>query len=94
MSTSTLTRSALRAKAARGERTGAVPVGCRVAADGRTLEADPVEREIVDVVVALRDAGLSIRGIAAELAARGHRTRKGGYIGPTQVARIIKGNAR
>lgn len=38
------------------------------------VERDPVEREIVDTVVALRDAGLSIRGIAAELAARGiHR---------------------
>lgn len=38
--------------------------------EGR-IEGDPVEREIVDVVVALRDAGLSIRAIAAELAARG-----------------------
>lgn len=84
------TRAALAVKAARGERTGAVPVGCRVAADGRTLEADPVEREIVDVVVALRDAGLSIRRIAAEMAARGMRTRKGGEIQSTQVARILR----
>lgn len=38
------------------------------------VKRDPVEREIVDAVSSLRDAGLSIRGIAAELAARGvHR---------------------
>jgi 5-methylcytosine-specific restriction endonuclease McrA len=90
MSTSVLTRDALQAKKARGERTGGIPVGCRVSADGRTLEADPAEREIVAVVSELRAAGLSIRAIAAELARLGYRTRKGGYIAPTQVARLCK----
>lgn len=86
----TRTVAALAQKKARGERTGAVPVGCRVAADGRTLEADPVEAEIVAAVVKARAAGLSIREIAAELAAAGMRTRKGGEIQSTQVARILR----
>lgn len=84
------TVAALAQKQARGERTGAVPVGLRVAADGRTLEADPVEAEIVAAVVRAHAAGLSIRAIAAELAAAGHRTRTGGEIQPTQVARILR----
>lgn len=90
MSTSALTRAALQAKKARGERTGAVPVGCRVGADGRTLESDPAEAEIVAAVVRARAAGLSIRAIVAELAAAGMRTRRGGEIQSTQVARICK----
>ena len=84
------TVAALAQKKARGERTGAVPVGNRVAADGRTLEADPVEAEIVAAVVKAHAAGLSIRAIAAELAAAGHRTRRGGEIQSTQVARILR----
>lgn len=94
MLTSTLTRSALAQKQARGERTGAVPVGYRVSADGRTLESDPVEREIVAIVANLRAAGMPIRAIAAELAARGLRTRKNGEIQSTQVARILRRAAR
>jgi DNA invertase Pin-like site-specific DNA recombinase len=86
----TRTVAALAQKKARGERTGAVPVGCRVAADGRTLETDPAEAEIVAAVVKARAAGLSIREIAAELAAAGMRTRRGGEIQSTQVARILR----
>ncbi len=90
MSTSALTRDALAQKKARGERTGAVPVGCRVAADGRTLETDPVEAEILAVVAERRASGMTVRAIAAELAAREMRTRKGGAIHSTQVARILR----
>ena len=86
----TRTRAALQVKKARGERTGAVPVGCRVGADGRTLESDPAEAEIVAAVVRARAAGLSIRAIVAELAAAGMRTRRGGEIQSTQVARILR----
>jgi DNA invertase Pin-like site-specific DNA recombinase len=89
MTTSALCRAALAAKQARGERTGGVPVGCRVAADGRTLEADPVEAELVAAIHSLRAAGLSLRAIGAELARLGITTRKGGPIQTTQIARII-----
>lgn len=90
MTTSALIRDALAQKKARGERTGAVPVGSRVAADGRTLESDPVEAQIVAAVVKARAEGRTIRAIAAELAAAGMRTRNGCEIQSTQVARILR----
>ena len=77
------TSAALQAKKARGEALG-------VAGGRNKLGANDAEREIVAVVNELRDAGLSIRAIAAELAARGLRTRKGGEIQSTQVARILR----
>jgi site-specific DNA recombinase len=83
------TTAALAVKKARGERVGMVPVGYRVAADGRTLEVDPVEAEIIAAVRELRAAGMSLRAIAAELARLDFATRKGGPISHTQVARII-----
>jgi DNA invertase Pin-like site-specific DNA recombinase len=84
------TRAALAAKKARGERAGEVPFGCRLADDGRTLEADAGEAAVVDAVRELRAAGLSIRGIAAELDRRGFRSRAGKPLAPTQVARILE----
>lgn len=83
------TRAALAAKRARGERTGDVPLGHRVAADGVHLEADPAEAEAVRVVHELRAAGVSIRGIAVELDARGVPAR-GGRWHPTTVARLLR----
>lgn len=84
------TRAALAAKKARGERAGEVPFGSRVAVDGRTLEADAGEGAVVDAVRELRAAGLSIRGIAAELDRRGFRSRSGKALAATQVARILE----
>jgi DNA invertase Pin-like site-specific DNA recombinase len=82
MRTSELTREALAKKKARGERLG-------VAGGRNKLGANEAEREIVAAVVRARAAGLSIRAIAAELRAAGMRTRKGGEIQSTQVARIL-----
>lgn len=84
------TRAALAVKAARGERVGGVPYGRQVAADGRTLEANEAEAELVSIVLDLRAAGLSYAAVAAELEKRGFRTRKGGRIAPTQVTRICE----
>jgi hypothetical protein len=89
MTTSKLTLDAMAAKQARGECVGTPPVGYRLAADGRTLEADPVEAELVAAIHSLRSAGLSMRAIGAELARLGITTRKGGTIQTTQIARII-----
>ena len=77
------TRAALAVKKARGERLG-------VAGGRNKLGADAAEREILAAVAELRAAGMPIRAIAAELARLGHRTRKGGCIAPTQVARLCK----
>jgi len=60
-------------KKARGERTGGVPMGSSVGADGR-LSADPAEAA-VERARALRIEGRSLREIAATLDTEGHRPR-------------------
>lgn len=82
------TRAALAVKAARGEKVGGVQT--YGAADGVSAERTDAEREILAAVAELHAAGMPIRAIAAELAARGLATRKGGAIAPTQVARILR----
>ena len=83
------TRAALAVKAARGERTGGVPLGSTVAADGVHLEADPTEAAAVATIRELRTAGRSIRAIAAELNDRKIPAR--GALGwhATSVARVL-----
>jgi DNA invertase Pin-like site-specific DNA recombinase len=84
----TRTRSALAVKRARGERTGSVPYGYRLAADGRSLEADPGEARAVALVRELRAEGLTLRAIGARLEAAGYVPRGGGKWHPDTVARI------
>jgi DNA invertase Pin-like site-specific DNA recombinase len=83
------TRSALAAKARRGERVGAIPYGYRLADDGVRLERNEQEQTIIGAVIELRAAGLSQRLIVVELAARGVVSRSGAPLGETQVARIL-----
>lgn len=90
MTTAALTRAALAAKQARGERVGGIPIGCRVSADGVTLEAHPDEAATVSAVLRLRAAGMTLRSIADELTNAGRTTRKGGPISHTQVRRILQ----
>ncbi len=71
------TRDAMRHKKAKGERIGAIPYGFKLAADGKHLEADETEQALLQRVRNMKAAGLSLRGIAAELNAQGSRTRKG-----------------
>jgi len=72
------TKAALAAKQARGERTGGIPYGCSLADDGRTLEDNPAELEVMGAARELRAAGLSLRKVGAELEARGLLPRSGG----------------
>jgi hypothetical protein len=68
----------MRWKREAGEYTGgAVRYGFRLAADGRTLEADEAEQAVVTVAVELRAAGLSLRAVGDALAARGLMPRTG-----------------
>ena len=82
------TSAALKAKAARGEKVGGVQTYGK--ADGIDAERTATERAILDCVAELRAAGMTVRAIAAELDRLGHRTRTGGHIMHTQVARFIK----
>lgn len=85
-----LTRQALAAKKAKGERTGSVPTGFALAADGRSLVPDPHETEAVELARTLRAQGLTYRAIGALLEARGYRPR-GGRWHPTTIMRALAG---
>ena len=85
-----LTKVALAVKKAKGERTGTIPYGYQLAADGKTLEAHEGEQAVVAVIRGLRAEGLALRAIAAELDARGLVSRSGGRWHLTQVVRVLE----
>lgn len=75
--TAARTRSALRAKRARGERAGSVPYGYQVNGNGQTLHLDATEQSVLQVMRDGRTAGQSLTAIAAHLNASGYVTRRG-----------------
>jgi DNA invertase Pin-like site-specific DNA recombinase len=83
------TKAALGAKRAKGERTGELAYGSRLAADGVHVERDEAEQAVLAVVRELRAAGLSQRAIVGALAARGLVSRAGRPFGQTQVCRML-----
>jgi DNA invertase Pin-like site-specific DNA recombinase len=82
------TRAALRAKRARMERAGGIPLGCHLAEDGRSLETNLLEELAVSLAKRLHDQGKSLREIAAELKQQGFKPR-GQRWHPQTVARMI-----
>lgn len=82
------TSAALQAKKAKGQRVGSIPYGYRLAGNGTDLEADEAEQAVVTEAKRMKDAGLSLRGIAAELAKRGFMARSGKAFQATQIARM------
>ena len=84
------TCAALAVKKSRGERTGSIPFGFALAADGRTLEACPAEQEVIRLATELRADGLSLRQIGAALEARGCLPRSGGSWYAPQIARMME----
>lgn len=82
------TRAALKAKRARGERAGNVPFGWSADADGR-LHRNEAEQSVIALVHELRSAGLSQRGVVAELERAGIRGRTGRALGLLQVQRLM-----
>jgi DNA invertase Pin-like site-specific DNA recombinase len=71
------TRDVLRHKRSIGERVGNIPYGCRLAADGKHIEPDPSEQEVLAAIGDLRSRRRSLREIAATLNEKGWRTRRG-----------------
>lgn len=71
------TRDALQHKIANGERCGKVRFGYDLAADGKTLIPNRLEQTAIQLMRKLRDAGESLRSIAAELNERGIATKEG-----------------
>lgn len=83
------TRSALAVKRGRGERTGEIPFGLRLAADGVHFEPAAAERAVVARVRHLRAEGLSFRAIVASCDREGLVARTGRPLSKTQVERIV-----
>ena len=71
------TTNALAHKKAKGERTGTVPFGYDLAADGVALTPNAAQLEAVAIIQSLRDSGMTLRAIADELTARNILTAKG-----------------
>jgi DNA invertase Pin-like site-specific DNA recombinase len=88
------TRAALAAKKRRGERTGGVPFGRDLAADGVALVENPAELAALATLRGLKARGLSLRAIAAELDRLGIPPKKGGPAwSHTAVQKLLKTDA-
>ncbi len=86
------TTAALSVIRARGQKTGGgVPYGYSLAADGRTLVAVESEQATIARARELVAEGRSLRAVAAQLAAEGHVSRKGGPFFAAQVGRMLEG---
>jgi site-specific DNA recombinase len=72
------TREALQHKISKGERCGKVRYGYNLADDGKTLVANSAEQTAITTMVQLRNAGHTLRQIAAELTERGIPTKESG----------------
>jgi site-specific DNA recombinase len=84
------TAVAMQHKASLGEFTGgAAPYGFRLADDGVRLAPVDEEQTVITTARDLRARRLSLRAVAAELAARGHRARNGRPFAAQQVARMV-----
>jgi hypothetical protein len=64
-------------KRSNGERVGNIRFGCRLATDGKHLELDPAEQEVLREINNLRRNSHTLHGIAAALNQRALRTRRG-----------------
>jgi len=83
------TRDAMQHKKSNGERVGNIAYGFRLGANGLQLEPDPQEQTVLAAIRDLRARRCTLRGIAAELNARGWRTRRASAWRLEHVARIV-----
>ena len=83
------TKTAMAAKKSRGERTGSVPYGSRLAADGVHLEPDPEGLKAIAMARQCRAEGLSLRAIGVRLVESGFIPRGHAKWHPETVNRMI-----
>jgi site-specific DNA recombinase len=83
------TRAAMAEAKKRGQRTGHVPYGMRLANDGRMLERDEGEQATLALVRKLRALGYAQRDIADELNRLGIKTRRGDAFQRSFVAQLL-----
>jgi DNA invertase Pin-like site-specific DNA recombinase len=87
------TKSALAAKKARGERTGGIPYGYDLAADGVKLVVNADEQKALKIMRDLRQRGVVFREIGAELERRGIATKKGGKWAAMTIKQLCEATA-
>ena len=83
------TKAAMQYMKSNGDCVGNIAYGYRRAADGEHLEPDPQEQAVLTAIRDLRARRCTLRGIAAELNARGWRTRRASAWRLEHVARIV-----
>lgn len=83
------TASAMQFKKAKGERVGSVPYGHFLDGDNTTLVEHPAEQAVIRQARELRESGLSLRAVAAELDRQGIRARNGQTFQATQIQRMV-----
>jgi DNA invertase Pin-like site-specific DNA recombinase len=84
------TRDAMSHKRTNSERVGNIQFGYRLCADGKHLEPDPGEQAVLDEIRRMRQSGQTLRGIAAAVNHRGHRTRRGSEWRLESVVRVTQ----
>jgi DNA invertase Pin-like site-specific DNA recombinase len=87
------TRDAMNHKRTNSERVGNIRFGYRLGADGKHVEPDPAEQNVLQEIRRLRQSGHTMRGTAAALNRQALRTRRGSCWRLEHVARILKQSA-
>lgn len=77
-------------KRQRNECPGRSPYGFRRGPDGKTLEWEPAELQVIDIVLQLDQEGLTPNYIANELRAQGFQSRTGRPLCPPSIRRILE----
>lgn len=90
------TRTALAHKRSRGDRLGTTPLGFTTPESGAPMQPNPDELVAVRFILRARSRRKPVpfRQIAAQLAAGGHETKRGGSWAPATVKRIWDARAR
>lgn len=84
------TKEVLEEKSARGERSGTVPYGYKVARDGKSLIRCPCEQKIIKLVKGLKNKGHSFEMITILLNQKDYRSRTNNPFQRTQIVNILK----
>ena len=87
------TKSAMQYKISKGESTGKIKFGFKLDSDGVTLIEDEDEQKVIEAILLMRDAGLSLRKIVSELERKGFTSRSGQPYQLKQVHRVVQNAA-
>lgn len=90
--TATLGQAGLKAKTEQGFHRGPIPLGYKAGwskSAGGFIEPDPTTAPFIQEIYRLKEKGVSIRAIRAEITQRGLRTRRGGVLSVSAIQYIL-----